>query len=150
GLDLVQDCLQSLLELAAVLRARDQRADVQRPDALALQPFWYVSGDDSLREAFRDRRLADARVADQDRVVLRATRQHLDHAPDLLVPADHRVELAILGGGGQVAAELFERLIGLLGDLRRDALTAAHVLDLPLELVAWDDAESEQEILGRD
>src|SRR5439155_456748 len=70
-----------------------------------------VAGDDPLREPFRDRRLADARVADQDGIVLRAARQHLDHTPDLLVAADHRVELPFLCGGGEVAAELLERLV---------------------------------------
>jgi hypothetical protein len=49
-LDLGEDGLQPLLELAAVLRAREQRADVERPDALALQPFGDVAGDDPLRE----------------------------------------------------------------------------------------------------
>ena len=75
----------------------EQRADVERPDALALQALGHVAGDDPLREPLGDRRLADARLADQHRVVLRAAREHLDHAPDLLVAADHRVELARLG-----------------------------------------------------
>src|ERR1700761_5786112 len=48
----------------------------------------------SLRTAFGDRRLADAGLADQHRVVLGATAQHLDHSSDLVVAADHRVELA--------------------------------------------------------
>ena len=122
-----QHRLQPLLELAAVLRAREQRADVERPDALALQPLRHVAGDDPLREPFDDRGLADAGVADQHRVVLRAAREDLDHAADLLVAADHRVELALLGELGQVAAELLERLVGALGVLRRDALAAAHL-----------------------
>src|SRR5207237_10565714 len=96
ALDLVQDRLESLLELAAVLGARQKRADVERPYALALQAFRDVAGDNPLREPFDDRRLADAGIADQHRVVLRAPRQYLDHAPDLLVPADDRVELAVL------------------------------------------------------
>ena len=114
--DLGEDGLQPLLELAAVLRTRDQRADVERPHALALQPFRDVAGDDPLREPLGDRRLADAGVADQHGVVLRAARQHLDHAADLLVAADDRVELPRLGGGGEVAAELLERLVRLLRD----------------------------------
>ena len=115
--DLREHGLQPLLELAAVLRAGEQRADVERPDALALQALGHVAGDDPLREPLDDRRLADAGLADQDRVVLRAAREHLDHAPDLLVAADHRVELALLGRLGQVAAELRERLVGALGIL---------------------------------
>ena len=45
-------------------------------------------------EPLDDRRLADAGLADQHRVVLGAPRQHLDDAADLLVAADHRIELS--------------------------------------------------------
>ena len=58
-----------------------------------------------------------AGLADQHRVVLRAAREHLDRAPDLLVPPDHGVELALLGERGQVAAVLLERLVRALGVL---------------------------------
>ncbi len=118
-LDLGEHGLDPLLELAAVLRAGEQRADVERPDALALQALGHVAGDDPLREPLDDRRLPHAGVADQHRVVLRAAREHLDHAPDLLVAADDRVELALLGELGQVAAELLERLVGALRDPAR-------------------------------
>ena len=128
-LDLVEHGLEPLLELAAVLRAGEERADVERPDALALEPLRDVAGDDALGQPLGDRRLPDAGLADQHRVVLRAAREHLDHAADLLVAADDRVELALLGERGQVAAELLERLVGLLRILRRDALAAADVLD---------------------
>jgi hypothetical protein len=63
-------------------------------------------------------------------IVLGAAREDLDHAADLLVAPDHRVELALLGGVRQVAAELLERLVGLLRVLRGDAPSAAHVVDL--------------------
>src|SRR6185503_13277622 len=107
----------------------------ERPDALALQALGDVARDDPLRKAFDDRGLADTRVADQDGVVLRAPREHLDHAPDLLVAPDDRVELAGLRELGQVAAELLERLVGALRVLARDPLAAADRLDLGLELV---------------
>ena len=149
-LDLGEHGLQPLLELAAVLRPGEQRADVERPDALALQALGHVAGDDPLREPLDDRRLADARLADQDRVVLRPAREHLDHAPDLLVAADDRVELALLGRLGQVAAELRERLVGALRILARDPLAAAHLLDPRQQLLARDDVEREQQVLGRD
>ena len=102
--DLLEDGLQAVLELAAVLRAGDQRADVERDHAAVAQRLGHVAGDDPLGEALDDRGLADAGLADQDRVVLRAAAEHLDHAADLLVAADHRVELALLGALGQVAA----------------------------------------------
>src|SRR5204862_1159348 len=125
-----EDGLEPLLDLAAVLRAGEHRADVEPPHALALQALGHVAGDDPLREALDDRGLADAGVADQDRVVLRPAPQHLDHAADLLVAPDDRVELALLGEGGQVAAELLERLVGALRILRGDALAAAYLPDL--------------------
>ena len=116
GGDLLQHGLEPLLELPAVLRAGEQRADVECPHALALQPLGHVAGDDALREALDDRRLADAGIADQHGVVLRPPREHLDHAADLLVAADDRVELAALGQRRQVAAELLERLVRALRD----------------------------------
>ena len=150
ALDLLQDRLETFLELAAVLRPREQRADVERPDALAFQALRYVTRDDSLREALDDRRLADAGVADEDRIVLRTAREDLDHATDLLVSPDHRVELALLGRLRQVAAELLECLVGLLGILRGDAAPAADLVDLREQPVARDDVEREQQVLGRD
>ena len=92
--DFLEDGLQALLELAAVLGAGDQRAQVERDDALVLQALGHVAAHDALRQAFDDRRLADARLADQHRVVLGPPREHLDDAPNLLVATDDRVELA--------------------------------------------------------
>ena len=65
--EIVEHGLQALLELAAELGAGDQRAHVEREDALALQAFGHFAVDDALREAFDDRGLADARLADQHR-----------------------------------------------------------------------------------
>ena len=97
-LDLLEDRLEALLELAAVLGAGDQRAEVERDDALVLEASPGTSPrDDALGEALDDGRLADAGLADQDRVVLGAPREHLDDAADLLVAADDRVELAARG-----------------------------------------------------
>ena len=128
-LDLLEDGLQALLELAAVLRAGDQRADVERDDAAVAQLLGHVAGDDALGEALGDRGLADAGLADQDGVVLGAAGEDLDDAADLVVAADDRVELAVLGGLREVAAELLERLVLVLGVLVGDAVRAADGLD---------------------
>ena len=68
---LVHDRLQALLELAAELGAGDQRAHVEREQPLVAQVLRHVAGDDLLRQPFDDRRLADAGLADDHRVVLR-------------------------------------------------------------------------------
>ena len=135
-LDLLQHRLQAVLELAAVLGARQQGADVQRDDALAGQPLGDVAGDDPLSQALDDRRLAGAGLADQHRVVLGAPRQHLDDAPDLLVPADHRVELALLGRLGEVAPVLLQGLVLVLGVRVGHPGRAAHRLERGQQAVA--------------
>ena len=126
--NLLEDGLQALFELAAVLGAGDQRAHVEGDDLLALQPFRHVAADDAAGQSFHDRRLADARLADQDRIVLGPPRQHLDDAPDLLVAADHRIELAAPRELGEIAAVPLERLIGAFRILIGDALGSADAL----------------------
>ena len=134
--DLLQDGLEPVLELAAVLGAGDQRADVERDHAPVAQRLGHVARHDPLGEALDDGRLADARLADQHGVVLGAAGEHLDDAADLVVAADDRVELAALGLLGEVAAEALERLVAVLGILVGHAVRAAHLLDRLGELVA--------------
>ena len=67
---LLDDLLEALLELAAVLRAGDERPDVERQDALVEQGLGHVAGDDPVGQALDDGRLADAGLADEGRVVL--------------------------------------------------------------------------------
>ena len=121
--------LEALLELAAELGAGDQRAHVEREDALGSQALGHLAVDDAQREALDDRGLADAGLADQHGVVLGATLQHLDRAADLVVAADDRVELALLRTLGQVDRVFLERLALLLGVRVVDLLAAADLVD---------------------
>ena len=115
GGDLVQHRLQPLLELAAVLRPGDQGAHVEGQQLLVLQALRNVSIDDALGQALDDGRLADTRLADQDRVVLGPAGQDLDGPANFLVPADDRIDLAVPGRLGQVAGIAVEGVIALLG-----------------------------------
>jgi hypothetical protein len=124
--DLFQHGLEPLLELTAILRAGDERAHVERDDFLVLEPFRHVLPDDPLRQPFDDGGFADAGLADEDRVVLGAAGQDLDDPPDLVVPPDDRIELALARELRQVAPVTLKRLVGGLWILRRDALRAAH------------------------
>src|SRR5690606_15474693 len=94
--EIVEHRLQALFEFAAELGAGDQRAHVEREDALAAQPFGHLVVDDALGESLHDGGLAHAGLADEDRVVLGAPLQDLDRAANLVVTADDRVELALL------------------------------------------------------
>ena len=125
--DLLHHLLQALLELAAVLRARHERGQVERVDLLVLQELRNLVRGDPGGEALDDGGLADAGLADQHRVVLRAAREDLHHALDLRLAPDDRVELALGGELREVPAELVEQLraLGLLAGGRAAALLPA-------------------------
>src|SRR5439155_5447358 len=106
--DLVHDGLDSFLELAAILRAGDHHSEVEHDDAPIAEELRHVAIDNKLGQTFHDGRLADAGFAQQYRIVLGATAEHLDDALDFVGPADDRVELALAGQLGQVAAEAVE------------------------------------------
>ena len=53
------------------------------------QEHGWVATHYPLREALHDGRLADARLADQHRVVFGASAQHPHHPPDLVVAPHH-------------------------------------------------------------
>ena len=103
--DLVHDGLDPLFELAAVLGAGDHHREIQDDDPAVAQQLGHVAVDDHLGQALDDRRLADARFAEEHRVVLGAARQHLDHALDFILAADDRIKLALPRQIGQVASE---------------------------------------------
>ena len=67
--DLLKDRLETLLELAPVFRAGDQRAHVQGKNMLVLQIVRHIPRNDSLGQALDRGGLADAGLTDQDRVV---------------------------------------------------------------------------------
>ena len=117
--------LEPLLELAAIFRAGNQRAEIEREQLLVLQALRHVAVDDAQRQALDDRGLADAGLADQHRIVLGPARQHLDGAADFLVAADHRIKLAVACGLGEIARIFLQRVISVLRRraIRRAALT---------------------------
>ena len=125
----VEHRLQPLLEFAAIFRAGDQRAHVERQQLLVAQRFRDVAVDDAQREALHDRGLADAGLADQHRIVLGPARKHLHRAADFLVATDHRVELARPGGLGEVAGVFLQRVIGVFGARRIGRAALAQIVD---------------------
>jgi hypothetical protein len=121
-LDLGQDGLQALLELAAVLGAGHHAGEVERDDAHAAQRVGDVGGGDAAGQALHDRGLAHAGLADEHRVGLPAAGEDLDDLLDLLVAADDRVDAALAGVFGEVVAELVERGSGRAPGLGRGVL----------------------------
>ncbi len=105
---LVEDGLQPLLKLAPVLGTGDQGAHVQGEDGLVLQGGRHVALDDPLGQALGDGGLAHAGLADEHRVVLALAAQDADDVADLVVPADHRIQLVGTGPLHQVGAVLLQ------------------------------------------
>ena len=114
GLDLLQHLLQALLEIAAVAATGDERAEVEGVELLVAQRVGHFVRDDALGEALDDRGLADARLADEHRVVLGAAAEDLHDTLELAIASDHRVELLLAGQLGEVATELVEHLAATL------------------------------------
>ena len=113
-LDLLDDLLQALLEIAAVAGAGEQRAHVEGEDGGVLEHLRHLALDDLAGEALGDGGLADAGIADQERVVLLPAAEDLDRALDLGLAADQRVDLAVLRLLVEVDAVGVERVALLL------------------------------------
>ena len=116
----LQKLLEALLKFAAVLGARNEARHIERKNGLAAKSIRHFVVDDALSEPLNDGRLADARLADKDGVVLRAALQNLHRAANLVVAADHGVELPFTGTGRQVDRVLLQSLalifrIGVVG-----------------------------------
>ena len=124
--DLVQNSLEPLLKLAAILRACDQSTHIKGEDGLILQARRHVALDDALGKPLGDSSLANAGLADQHRIVLALTAQDADHVSDLVVTADDRIELIRLCPLYEVGTVFLKRSVGLLGVVARHPLIAAH------------------------
>ena len=136
-LDLVQHGLQSILKFAAELGAREHGTEVERDDALIAQDLRNVALEDAAGEAFDDGCFAHAGFPDQHRVVFRPAAEHLDHAPNFFVAADHRVELAAASLVGQVLGVLGQRLELAFRVLIRNPLRSRARPADALRIAAW-------------
>ena len=118
-LDFLEYVLEALLELAAVLGARDKGAQVERDQLLVLEGLGNVALGHAQGQAFGNSGLAHAGLADQNRIIFRTARQDLNDALDLLVAADDRVELVLAGQARQRAGVFIEGAeflgLGVLG-----------------------------------
>ena len=141
--DLLEHGLQTVFELAAVLRSSEHRAEIESHQLFIFKRFRHIARNNALGKPFDDRCFTDAGFADQYGVVLSAAREYLDRAADLVVAADHRIELALTGTVGQVLRVFFECLEIFLGVLIGDARAATHIGDDLLKVVARDAVRSQ-------
>ena len=107
--DFVHDRLDALLELPAVLGAGDHHRQIEHDDPAVVQQFRHGAGDDHLGQPLDDGRLAHARLAQKNRVVLLPPAEDLDDPFDLVLSTDDRVKLPFAGQFGQIATEAVQR-----------------------------------------
>ncbi len=136
--DFVEHGLQPFLELATKFRARDQRAHIERHQPLVAKAFRHVAIDDAQRKPFRNRGLADAGLADEHGIVLRAPRKHLDRAADFFVAPDHGIELAAARSFRQVAGIFLQRIVLVFGGRAVGAAALAQIVDRGVEILRGD------------
>ena len=125
-LHLIQDALQTLLELAAVLCASHQSTHVQAEHGAVFQVLRHIAPDDPLGQTLGDGRLADARLTDEAGVVLRLTGQDADDIPNFLVTANDGVQLLLAGQVNEVLTILLQGIVGVLRVVVGHPLVAAH------------------------
>jgi hypothetical protein len=119
GFELLDHLLEPLLEVAAVARAGQQRAHVEREYGGVLEHVGNFAVHDPPRQAFRDRSLSHAGIADEQRVVLLPPAEDLDGAVDLGIAADQRIDLSLAGFLVEIHAVGIEGIALLLGVIAR-------------------------------
>src|SRR6185503_9998679 len=109
-LETIEHMFDALFEITAIPGSGDQRTQIQCVDLRRLQHLRHMALLNPQREAFGQRRLADARLADQQRVVFPATAEYLNHALDLERTSDQRIDLPLRGAGDEIGRERLERI----------------------------------------
>ena len=105
---LVDDGLQTFLELTFVFGSGYQGTHVERIQLFVFQVLRHITTKDSLCQSFDDGGLTGTWFADQDRIVFGTTAQYLQNPTDFFVTADDWIELAVSGGIYQVDGILFQ------------------------------------------
>ena len=108
--DFLENVFQPVLKVAAVFCPGEHTGEIERHDALVAQILRHLAMGDALGKPLGHGGLADARFADEHRVVFRPAREDLDDARYLLVAPDHGIELAARGHLREIAAVLVKIL----------------------------------------
>ena len=144
GNNLLEESLQAIFEFATILGSGDHGPQIHRDQSLVFEGLRDVATDDSARHALRNRRFSNARLADEDRIVLRAPGQHLHHAPDFFVAPNDRVDLSLSRQGSKVTAIFLQCLKFVFGVWVSHALITAQVGQCAQDGVAFQSLRLEE------
>ncbi len=108
-LRLIQNLLQPLLKLPTILRPRNHPRQIQRHNPLVLHPLRHIPRTHRLRQPLHNRRLPNARLTNQHRIVLRPPAQHLHNPLQFLLAPNHRVQRPLPRHLRQILPKRIER-----------------------------------------
>ena len=108
------DTLHPFFKFAAVFRSRNQHGEIKRIDLRSKQHGRYISVRNPLSKPFRDGRLAYARFAEQQRVILGFLSKNLNHGIQFLLASNQRLKLMTHGCLCQIARIGFKRILFFL------------------------------------
>ncbi len=145
---LIDDLTEAVLELPPHSGARLEQPQIERPQRNVFQRGGHVAARDPVRQSLDDGRLADARLAREDGVVLPPAHQDVDHLADLVLASHDRVELLFACALRQIDGELRERLL-LAHRGGRDRLGALGRGDRGGRLLLGRSREDRRKLLGQ-
>ena len=109
---LIEQRLEALLEVAAVLGAGQQCTEVQGIDHAVGQQIRHLLVDYALGQAFGDGCLANTSLAYQQRVVLAPTRENLRNTLDFMLATDQWIDTSLTSQFVEVAGVGIQRIAG--------------------------------------
>ena len=109
--------LEPLLEVPAILGARQKCAHVKGIHIGIRKYLWNITFHDPPRQAFCNGGLADASFANQQGIVFAPTTERLNDTLKFLVTADQRVNLSLQSQGIEVDGVLLQRAGGAIARL---------------------------------
>ena len=123
--------LQAVLKLTTVLCACYQGRHIKLNKLFVAQGAWNIARNNTLCQAFYDCSLANARLADKNRVVLGAAAQNLNGTANLFDATNNWIKLSLASKVGHIATVLLQGLKLRLCILRGYAFIATElVVDL--------------------
>ena len=81
-----------------------KKTDIELTESFVCEDIRDVVVGDSYGQGFGDGGFTDAGFAEQNRIILGSSTENLNNPFDLFQSSDHRIELSLLGFGGEVKA----------------------------------------------
>jgi hypothetical protein len=116
-LEFADNGFEPLLEIAAIAGSGKERAHVEGENGGVREHIRHLAADNAQGEAFGNGGLADARVADIERIILRPAAENLDRPLDLGLAADQGIDLALDRLLVEVDTVILERIAAAFDDL---------------------------------